>query len=436
MEYWLSLMFNFMEWFALLLFYDAFFERRLQGMKFWAAAVLFILCSFFFTTLMHTPFSFVKLLGCLALFLLGNCALYRGTFWMRLLTTMMGYAIMYLVSLLTQTGACAIFSLDYEALVNDHVLYVLVGTGSDLLLIALALALRQYYRPRGRGKAVKTVPILLFPLVSLALLFPLHFNFYSVPQTLPLLLICVAILVCANIGAVILIDWLQQNALLRERALAANERLTAQTQSVEALSAAYAAQRKITHDFQNHLAALSDLLPRDAAPAAARYLDELQSAQTGRILTVNTRHPAIDAVLNQKAHHAETCGIDIQFEVNDLSALQIRETDCTLVLANLLDNAIEACAKLPQPERCIEVKALLENTEMADNGALFLSILNTSPPVQIVNGHIATTKEKPELHGFGLPNVKEVLARYGVVPYMCFRDGTFRFSFEWPNVAC
>lgn len=436
MEYWLSLLFNFMECFALLLFFDVFFERRLQRMKFWMAAALLMLCSFFFTTLVDTPFSFVKLLGCLTLFFLANCALYCGALWMRLLTTMIGYAIIYLMGLLIQTGVCAIFSLDYEALVNDRALYVLVGTGCDFLLLALALALRQYHRPCGWDKTVRAVPMLLFPLVSLALLFPLHFNFYNVPQALPLLLICVAILVCANIGAVILIDWLQQNALLRERALAVSERLTAQAQSVEALSAAYAAQRKITHDFQSHLAALSDLLPQDAAPAAARYLKELQSAQTERILTVNTHHPAIDAVLNQKAQHAEKCGIDIQFEVNDLSALQIREIDCIVVLANLLDNAIEACAKLPQPERRIEVKALLENTEMEDKGVLFLSILNASHPVKIVNGRIETTKEKPELHGFGLPNVHEVLARYGVAPYMRFRDGTFQFSFEWPNLVC
>ncbi len=435
MEYWLSLLFNFMECFALLLFYDAFFERRLQKMKFWGGAFLFVLCAFLFTTTVHTPFSLLKLLGCLTLFFLTSCALYRGAFWMRLFTTLVGYAMIYLVGLLAQTCVLAVFSLDYEALVNDRVLFILVGVGCDLLLIALALAVRQHHRPRGRGRAVRTVPMLLFPLASLALLFPLYFYFYNVPQAIHLLLLCLAILVCSNIGAVVLIDWLEQSALLREQALAVSERLTAQTQSVEALSEAYATQRKITHDFRHHLAALSDLLPRDAAPAAARYLDELQSAQTERILTVNTRHAAIDAVLNQKAQYAEKRSVDMQFEVNDLSALRIREIDCTVVLANLLDNAIEACAKLPRPERRIEVKVLLENTEMADGGALFLSILNTSPPVQIVNGHIETTKEKPELHGFGLQNVREILARYGVTPYMRFRDGTFQFSFEWPNVA-
>lgn len=436
MEYWLSLLFNFMEWFAILLFFDSFFERRLQRAKFWAIAAFFVLCSFCFTTFVHTPFSLVKLLGCLALFFLGNCAIYRGVLWMRLLLTMMAYATMYLVGLLADICTLAVFSLDYEAFVNDRVLFILVGTANDLLLILLALTLRQYRRPRGQGNAVRSVPVLLLPPVSLALLFPLHFYFYNVPQAFPLLLICVTTLVCANVGAVVLIDWLQQNALLREQTLAVSERLTAQEQSVEALSAAYAAQRKMTHDFRNHLAALSELLPRNAAPAAARYLDELQLAQTERILTVNTRHAAIDAVLNQKAQYAEKRGVDMQFEVNDLSALRIRETDCTVVLANLLDNAIEACIKLPQPKRYIEVKALLEHTEMEDGGTLFLSVLNTSPPVKIVNGFIETTKEKPELHGFGLQNIREILARYNVAPYMRYREGTFQFTFEWPNIAC
>lgn len=436
MEYWLSLLFNFMEWFAILLFFDSFFERRLQKWKFWTAAVLFMLCSFLFTNIVHVPVGFGKLLGCLALFFLGNCAIYSGALWMRLFASLSGYAMIYLVGLLTQTCVFAALSLDYKALVNDRVLFVLVGIAENLLLIALALALRQYRRPRGQGNAVRSVPVLLLPLASLALLFPLHFYFYNVPQAFPLLLICVTILVCANIGAVVLIDWLQQNALLREQTLAVSERLTAQEQSVEALSAAYAAQRKMTHDFRNHLAALSELLPRNAAPAAARYLDELQLAQTERILTVNTRHAAIDAVLNQKAQYAEKRGVDMQFEVNDLSALRIRETDCTVVLANLLDNAIEACVKLPQPKRYIEVKALLEHTEMEDGGTLFLSVLNTSPPVKIVNGFIETTKEKPELHGFGLQNIREILARYNVAPYMRYREGTFQFTFEWPNIAC
>ena len=125
----------------------------------------------------------------------------------------------------------------------------------------------------------------------------------------------------------------------------------------------------------------------------------------------------------------------MQFEVNDLSALKIREIDCTVVLANLLDNAVEACAKLEQPERWIEVKALLEHTGGTEDETLFISVVNASPPVKIVNDRIDTTKEDPSLHGFGLPNVKEILSQNGAEYIMTYQDNTFQFSLEWPNAA-
>ena len=71
----------------------------------------------------------------------------------------------------------------------------------------------------------------------------------------------------------------------------------------------------------------------------------MQEQQTERALMVNTHNSAIDAVLNQRAMPLQKQHIDIQFEVNDLSPLQIELIDCTVVLGNLLDNAIEACLK-------------------------------------------------------------------------------------------
>lgn len=88
---------------------------------------------------------------------------------------------------------------------------------------------------------------------------------------------------------------------------------------------------------------------------AQDYLAALQEQQTERALMVNTHNSAIDAVLNQKGYAAQKQHIDIQFEVNDLSPLQIELIDCTVVLGNLLDNAIEACLKLEEAKRRIEV---------------------------------------------------------------------------------
>lgn len=49
--------------------------------------------------------------------------------------------------------------------------------------------------------------------------------------------------------------------------------------------------------------------------------------------------------------------------------------------------------------------------------------------------YIPTTKPEPELHGFGLPNVMDILHKYGVFYLMDYKDGSFLFCLEWPDTA-
>lgn len=58
-----------------------------------------------------------------------------------------------------------------------------------------------------------------------------------------------------------------------------------------------------------------------------------------------------------------------------------------------------------------------------------------SKSVEIFGDHIPTTKPEPELHGFGLPNVMDILHKYGVFYLMDYKDGSFLFCLEWPDTA-
>ena len=80
-----------------------------------------------------------------------------------------------------------------------------------------------------------------------------------------------------------------------------NEQLRSQRANIDALSSAYATQRKMTHDFRHHIAALSGMLQGGETQQAQDYLAALQEQQTERALMVNTHNSAIDAVLNQRA---------------------------------------------------------------------------------------------------------------------------------------
>ena len=68
------------------------------------------------------------------------------------------------------------------------------------------------------------------------------------------------------------------------------------------MSSAYATQRKMTHDFRHHIAALSGMLQGGETQQAQDYLAALQEQQTERALMVNTHNSAIDAVLNYEKH--------------------------------------------------------------------------------------------------------------------------------------
>ena len=80
--------------------------------------------------------------------------------------------------------------------------------------------------------------------------------------------------------------------------------------------------------------------------------------------------------------------------MNDLSPIKIDMVDLTVVISNTLDNAIEACEKLPETDRQIYVQALLEEDE------LLYAVRNKSLPVNMIANQLPTsTKENPSFMG-------------------------------------
>ena len=92
------------------------------------------------------------------------------------------------------------------------------------------------------------------------------------------------------------------------------------------------------------------------------------------------------------------------------------------VWVNLLDNAIEACLKLEQ-NREIVCSILKEE-------CIYISIRNTSAPVEILHGEIPTTKKETTEHGYGLPAVKYILNRMEAEYTFAYCDGWFQFVAE------
>lgn len=156
--------------------------------------------------------------------------------------------------------------------------------------------------------------------------------------------------------------------------------------------------------------------------AAEQYLNSVTQEQTDRLFLVNSHHAILDALFNTKATEAIQKGIEIDFELNDLSTLPFDVSDMVVLFSNLLDNAIEACEKI-NSNRVIRVSAVLKQS-------FLFSIRNTTLPVEIKNDTIKTTKPNAHLHGFGLSNIKLILNKYHADFVMDYEDGWFQFTGE------
>lgn len=195
-----------------------------------------------------------------------------------------------------------------------------------------------------------------------------------------------------------------------------------QQESMSALEANFRLQRKSAHEFEHHMQVLRDLLERNEVDAARDYLDRLKKNRSIHVMSVSSNHPVIDVILNQKYQTARENEIKMQIQVNDLSALTIPTDSLVVVLTNLLDNAIEACRRV---NGCREIFCSI----LYEDG-LYISIRNTSEPVEIVEGKAPTTKQNSLSHGFGLLSVTYVLDKLGAEYAFGYDEGWFRFAAE------
>lgn len=85
----------------------------------------------------------------------------------------------------------------------------------------------------------------------------------------------------------------------------------------------------------------------------------------------------------------------------------IEEGDIFVILYNLLDNAIEACEKVPNGQRWIYL-SLRQVNEM-----LMINIQNSFQVQPIYKkGELLTLKNDKHLHGLGMRSVKKIVLKY------------------------
>ncbi len=306
--------------------------------------------------------------------------------------------------------------------------YLVVMFFNMLMIFTIIVICKKLLKGRAKDKTIRLTTVkwmgfLLMPLCSIVTLILLvDYSMKSNEVSLWLLADCMFLL-AANIGQVILQDKMEQ-----ERQAATEAKILAQNAqsamgAAVAINNAYTQQRALVHDFRNQLQTVQELLCGGRTEEARAYVQSLASAVSVSVIVVSTNNPFVDAVLNQKYHAAKRAGVTMMFQINNLADLPIEDKDIVTILANVLDNAIEAASQVEEGERFISVKFEKREEET------LLSVRNTMRgTAHIVNNTVATTKDHSEEHGYGLPNVRRTLEKYGLDYVVCSTEGWFQFT--------
>lgn len=176
--------------------------------------------------------------------------------------------------------------------------------------------------------------------------------------------------------------------------------------------------QKTAHDMKNALLAVLGTVSDGNAPAAEDKLRDMLQVATDSLQTVYTGRATVDAMLNAKVRRMREKHIRFEPICFLRKEMALDDIDFCIFLGNALDNAIEACEKLPEEKRYIQLK-LLES-----DGTLSCSIENPTDGALPENG-ARTTKRDRRRHGFGLENMREIVRKNGGEMETRSADGKF-----------
>jgi len=162
------------------------------------------------------------------------------------------------------------------------------------------------------------------------------------------------------------------------------------------------------HDLRHHLVMLSGFLADESYEKLRRYLIEYQKESEALEQLSYCQNEVADILAHYYMRLSKERHIVIEFTLDIVSSAGISDNDLCTLMSNLLENAVEACCRIPEEERFITFSTV------SRAGVLSLYMENSCGSRQ--NRSIRT--------GFGLDSVRMVADRY---------NGTAAFNYDEIN---
>ena len=173
--------------------------------------------------------------------------------------------------------------------------------------------------------------------------------------------------------------------------------------------------RRLYHDMNNHLynIQMMNKSSEDASDYIVSLQNELKEARKTRV----SGNSLFDIIVDEKMNICKNKGIEFDIDVDSKNTGFIKNMDMSSILANILDNAIEACDKMTSNKKYIKLTSM-----WADDMFVIICENSKENEVKKIGDRFITDKLNKSEHGIGIKSVEKSVKNYDG-NMMIFCDG-------------
>lgn len=413
--------------FLALFFVTKFNNENLQKSKKSLFFILALTSVDFATSLaVPTPFSLIAvyIVNIFFLIIYSFTALPSISFFSKITPPFIFQSIYCIVQLFSAVIILNIFHTDiFSALFSDN-LQRIVYLAVNKILLFLAITLLISARKKiVKSKLKNKIYLWLIPLpmisLMLILFLPILMNFCGSVYGFftAYYIITIVITLTSTVGIYFMLYEIQLKIRLEKETELYQEMLKAESKRYDDIVNSSNRIFKIRHDIKNMLMSVKTQIDIDDMEKANENLCSILESVSTIGTVINSENRTIDYIVNAKLGALSNTGISVFGDVSGFE--KIDDIDLSIMLGNMLDNALEATNDLTDTE--ILLSFFTKNRYL---NILCKNSINES--VLLNNPSLSTSKNDEASHGFGTKSMVETAKKY---------DGTIDF-FEKDNMFC
>lgn len=230
----------------------------------------------------------------------------------------------------------------------------------------------------------------------------------------------VAMLFIINVTAFYLYDSLTKSYVQQSKLSILETENALYSKQCEIMQSSTEELQGFRHDMNNQFIALSQLIKSEQYVDAERQLSHLTLLTKSKIIYSTSGNVIIDGLINYKLQNALNDRIKVKTEIAVPNRINIETTDLVAILGNLIDNALNALADVPEDRRSLTIKVVFSQGRL---------IVRTSNPytgdILCTDGKIVSDKQNSKQHGYGLNNIAKSVNKYKGYMNIDYSSNTF-----------